>query len=179
MKKLLHVKLLPLFQNMTKKLNLMFVSLLGIGMISRIPGSIASLVTTIFLFFLFHVLKISPDIILIGVIVIFFISLYSVNVFIKNLDDKDPKIIVIDEFIGQSIPICLYEIAHEGTKETDEVLTFYFIMFILFRIFDITKPYPVSYYDKNFKNSFGVIMDDVCAGLYVVGVLVLYMVFTS
>ena len=50
-------------------------------------------------------------------------------------------------------------------------------MFILFRIFDITKPYPVSYYDKNFKNSFGVIMDDVCAGLYVVAVMVLYMVF--
>ena len=52
-------------------------------------------------------------------------------------------------------------------------------MFILFRIFDITKPYPVGYYDKNFKNSFGVIMDDVCAGLYVVAVLVLYMVFSS
>ena len=60
-----------------------------------------------------------------------------------------------------------------------KVLTFYFIMFILFRIFDIVKPYPVSYYDKNFKNSFGVIMDDVAAGLYVVAVLVLYMVFTS
>ena len=48
-----------------------------------------------------------------------------------------------------------------GPKEIDQVLTFYFIMFILFRIFDIVKPYPVSYYDKNFKNSFGVIMDDV------------------
>ena len=95
------------------------------------------------------------------------------------LDNKDPKEVVIDEFIGQSIPICLYEIAHEGTKETNQVLIFYFIMFILFRIFDIVKPYPVSYYDKNFKNSFGVIMDDVCAGLYVVAVLVLYMVITS
>ena len=135
--------------------------------------------TTIFLFFLFHLFKISPNIILVFVIVVFFISLYSVNIYIKNLDDKDPKVIVIDEFIGQSIPICLYEIAHEGPKETSEILTFYFIMFILFRIFDITKPYPVNYYDKNFKNSFGVIMDDVCAGLYVVGVLVLYMVFTS
>ena len=86
---------------------------------------------------------------------------------------------LIDEFIGQSIPICLYEIAHEGTKETSQILTFYFIMFILFRLFDIAKPYPVSYYDKNFKNSFGVIMDDVCAGLYVVAVLVLYMVITT
>ena len=164
---------------MIKNINYLFISLLGIGSLSKIPGSIASLVTTIFLFFIFHFLKISPNIILVFVIIVFFISLYSVNIYIKNLDDKDPKVIVIDEFIGQSIPICLYEIAHEGPKETSEILTFYFIMFILFRIFDITKPYPVNYYDKNFKNSFGVIMDDVCAGLYVVGVLVLYMVFSS
>ena len=67
----------------------------------------------------------------------------------------------------------------EGTKETNQVLTSYFIMFILFRIFDIVKPYPINYYDKNFKNSFGVIMDDVCAGLYVVAVLVLYMVLST
>ena len=56
---------------------------------------------------------------------------------------------------------------HNTPKETDQIFKFYFIMFVLFRIFDITKPFPVSYYDKNFKNSFGVIMDDVCAGLYV------------
>ena len=86
---------------------------------------------------------------------------------------------MVDELIGQSIPICLYEIAHDTTKEASEILTFYFIMFILFRIFDISKPYPVSNYDKNFKNSFGVIMDDVCAGIYVVAVLVLYMVLST
>ena len=164
---------------MINQINFLFVTLFGIGKISKIPGSVASLVTTLFLFFLFHILNIQPNIILISVIIIFFISLYAVNIFIKDLDNKDPKEIVIDEFIGQSIPICLYEIAHEGTKETNQVLTFYFIMFILFRIFDIVKPYPISYYDKNFKNSFGVIMDDVCAGLYVVAVLVLYMVITS
>jgi len=164
---------------MLNKINFLFVTLFGIGKIKKIPGSFASLATTIFLFFLFHILNISLNIVLICVIIIFFISLYAVNIFIKDLDNKDPKEVVIDEFIGQSIPICLYEIAHEGTKETDQVLTYYFIMFILFRIFDIAKPFPVSYYDKNFKNSFGVIMDDVCAGLYVVFVLVLYMVITT
>jgi len=164
---------------MLNKINFLFVTLFGIGKIKKIPGSFASLATTIFLFFLFHILNISLNIVLICVIIIFFISLYAVNIFIKDLDNKDPKEVVIDEFIGQSIPICLYEIAHEGTKETDQVLTYYFIMFLLFRIFDITKPFPVSYYDKNFKNSFGVIMDDVCAGLYVVSVLVLYMVITT
>ncbi len=160
-------------------INFLFVTMFGIGKLKKIPGSYASLVTTIFLFFLFHILNFSPNIVLIAIIIVFFISLFAVSIFIKNLDNKDPKEVVIDEFIGQSIPICLYEIAHEGTKETSKVLTFYFIMFILFRIFDIAKPYPVSYYDKSFKNSFGVIMDDVCAGLYVVAVLVLYMVFTS
>ena len=157
----------------------LFVTLFGIGKISKIPGSIASLVTTIFLFILFHILNVSPNLVLISIVITFFISLYAVNIFVKDLDNKDPKEVVIDEFIGQSIPICLYEIAHEGTRETNQLLTFYFIIFILFRIFDIAKPYPVSYYDKNFKNSFGVIMDDVCAGLYVVAVLVFYMVITS
>ena len=164
---------------MINQINFLFVTLFGIGKLKKIPGSYASLATTIFLFFLFHILNVPPNIILISGIIIFFISLYSVNIFIKYLKNKDPKEVVIDEFIGQSIPICLYEVAHEGLKETSQVLIFYFIMFILFRIFDITKPYPVSYYDKNFKNSFGVIMDDVCAGLYVVVVLVLYMVITS
>ena len=116
--------------------------------------------------------------VLFSIIVIFFISLYAVSIFIKDLPNKDPKEIVIDEFIGQSIPICLYEVAHDMQKETGQVLKLYFIMFILFRIFDIAKPFPVSYYDKNFKNSFGIIMDDVCAGLYVVLALVLYMVIT-
>ena len=161
------------------KLNFLFVTLFGIGKLKNIPGSYASLATTIFLFFLFHILNISPNIVLIGVIIVFFISLYTVNIFIKDLDNKDPKEIVIDEFIGQSIPICLYEIAHEGRTEISQILIFYFIMFILFRIFDIAKPYPVSYYDRNFKNSFGVIMDDVVDLLYVVGVLVLYMVLSS
>ena len=164
---------------MNNKINYLFVTLFGIGKIKKIPGSVASLFTTIFLFFLFHTLNISPNIVLFSIIVIFFISLYTVNIFIKDLDNKDPKEVVIDEFIGQSIPICLYEIAHEGSRETVKILTFYFIMFILFRVFDIVKPYPVSYYDKNFKNSFGVIMDDVAAGLYVVAVLVLYMVITT
>ena len=164
---------------MINKVNFLFVTMFGIGKIKKIPGSIASLATTLFLFFLFHVLSASPNIVLIFIMIIFLISLYSVNIFIKNLENKDPKEVVIDEFIGQSIPICLYEIAHEGTKETNQVLTYYFVMFILFRIFDITKPFPASYYEKNFKNSLGVIMDDVCAGLYVVAVLVLYMVITS
>ena len=162
---------------MLNKINFLFVTLFGIGKIKMLPGSFASLATALFLFFLFHILNVSPNMILFSIIIIFFISLYAVSIFIKNLPNKDPKEIVIDEFIGQSIPICLYEVAHDMPKNND-TLKFYLIMFVLFRFFDIVKPFPVSYYDKNFKNSFGVIMDDVCAGLYVVVILVLYMVIT-
>ena len=151
----------------------------GIGKLPKIPGSYASLITVIFLYILFHILLVPADIFLFFLVAIFIISLVAVNLFVKDLSNKDPKEVVIDEFIGQSIPICLYEIAHSEPTSPSRVLTFYFIMFILFRIFDIAKPYPVSYYDKNFKNSFGVIMDDVCAGLYVVAILVFYMIITS
>ena len=151
----------------------------GIGKLPKIPGSYASLFTVIFLYLLFNIFSFRADIFLFFLVLVFFISLFSINLFVKDLTNKDPKEVVIDEFIGQSIPICLYEIAHSEPTNPSRVLTFYFIMFILFRIFDITKPYPVSYYDKNFKNSFGVIMDDVCAGLYVVAILVFYMIITT
>ena len=154
----------------------MFVSMFGIGSISKIPGSIASLTTVLFLLLLFHYLKVSASTFLIFLVIIFIISIFSINEFIKDKDNKDPKEVVIDEFIGQSIPICLYEIGHPNTNSFVETLTVYFIIFILFRVFDITKPYPVSYYDKNFKNGFGVVMDDICAGLYVVAILVTYMI---
>ena len=163
---------------MLNKVNFLFVSLFGIGKIKKIPGTFASLATTLFLFFLFHILKVSPNIFLFAIIIIFFISLYAASIYIKDLSNKDPKEVVIDEFIGQSIPLCLYEVLHDMPKDPDDALKLYLIIFLLFRFFDITKPFPANYYDKNFKNSFGVIMDDVCAGLYVVLVLVLYMIIT-
>ena len=85
----------------------------------------------------------------------------------------------MDEFIGQSIPIYLFEISHGTVKETQEAVLFYLYIFILFRFFDIKKPFPVSYFDKKFKNSFGVIIDDVVAGLYVVLTLIIFMVIKS
>ena len=97
----------------------------------------------------------------------------------KNSENKDPGEIVIDEFIGQSIPIYLYEVSHGTDKQPSEALVFYGICFVLFRYFDIMKPFPVSYFDKKHKNSFGVIMDDVCAGFYVVLSLICFMILKS
>ena len=164
---------------MFKIINANFVTLFGIGKLPKIPGSYASLATVIFLYSLFHIFGFKANIFLFILVGVFIVSIFAINFYIKDKKNKDPKEIVIDEFIGQSIPICLYEIAHSEIINQTNVITFYFIIFILFRIFDVSKPYPVNYYDKNFKNGFGVIMDDICAGLYVVGILVLYMIVTT
>jgi phosphatidylglycerophosphatase A len=164
---------------MIKTFNSLFVTMLGLGKIKFIPGTLGSLVTTIILYCLFHTLNLLPITILIVLIIIFVYSFYAVSSHIENNENKDPGEIIIDEFLGQSIPIYLYEISHGTAKDADEAIVYYFVFFILFRYFDIMKPFPVSFFDKNFKNSFGVIMDDVCAGFYVVLTLVCFMIIKS
>ena len=151
----------------------------GLGKIKFMPGTFGSLATTILLFYLFHSLNISSNIILIGWIIIFIYSFYAISSHTRNDKNKDPGEIIIDEFLGQSIPIYLYEISHGITKESNEAIIYYGLFFILFRYFDIMKPFPVSFFDRNFKNSFGVIFDDICAGLYVVLTLVCFMILKS
>ena len=164
---------------MIKTLNYLFVTCFGIGSFRFAPGTITSLITTIFLYSLFHIINLSDAVILIILLIVFIYSFYAVSEYIKYNDNKDPKEVVVDEFIGQSIPIYLYEISHGTVKDSQEAVLFYLYIFILFRYFDIKKPFPVSFFDKKFKNSFGVIIDDVVAGLYVVITLIIFMVIKS
>ena len=160
---------------MIKNLNTLFVTMFYLGKVKLIPGTLTSFATIIVLYYFFHIFNISSNYILIILIIIFLLSFLAVSIHIKNKENKDPEEIVIDEFIGQSIPIYLYEISHGTEKTTDQALIFYGVCFLLFRFFDIIKPFPVSFFDKNYKNSFGVIMDDVCAGFYVVISLICFM----
>ena len=164
---------------MIKTFNYLFVTCFGIGSFKFAPGTITSLITTVFLYSLFHIINLPNIAILIILLIVFIYSFYAVSEYIKYNENKDPKEVVVDEFIGQSIPIYLYEIAHGSSKDSKEAILFYLYIFILFRYFDIKKPFPVSYFDKKFKNSFGVIIDDVVAGLYVVLTLIIFMVIKS
>jgi len=164
---------------MIKNLNFLFVTFFGIGTMRYAPGTITSLITTVLLFSLFHILHLPNTFILITLTAIFFYAFLAVANYIKDKPNKDPKEIVIDEVIGQSIPIYLYEVAHGSTKEFYESILFYIYIFILFRFFDIKKPFPINFFDRKFKNSFGVIMDDVIAGFYVVLTLIIFMIIKS
>ena len=167
------------FLIMIKKFNSIFVTMFSLGRIGFLPGTFGSLATVIFLFVCFHILNISSNIILIILVITFAYSFIAIKNYTKNNENKDPGEIIIDEFIGQAIPIYLYEISHGTEKTMDQALIIYTVCFILFRFFDILKPFPVSYFDRKHKNSFGVVMDDVCAGLYVVLSLICFMILKS
>jgi phosphatidylglycerophosphatase A len=120
-----------------------------------IPGTMGSLITIIIYYLFYNYLNTSFFIFFI--ITIFFYSFYFLNKTLNQFfSSSDPKEIVIDEFIGQSIPLLICE------------NNFFLIIlsFLLFRLFDISKPWPASYFDLKIKNATGVIMDDIIAGLY-------------
>tara|TARA_A100001011_G_scaffold110749_1_gene117313 strand:- start:206 stop:709 length:504 start_codon:yes stop_codon:yes gene_type:complete len=164
---------------MIKNINYLFVTFFGIGTFRYAPGTITSLITTVLLYSFFYIINLSNNIILFFLLLIFIYSFYAVADYIKENENKDPNEVVIDEVIGQSIPIYLYEISHGIEKDPQEAILFYIYIFVLFRFFDIKKPFPINVLDKKFKNTFGVIFDDVIAGLYVVLTLVIFMVIKS
>jgi len=128
--------------------------LFGIGFLP-IPGTIGSLFTIVIYYLFNNYLNIIFYIVFI--IFVFFYSLFFLNNTLnKSFSSSDPKEIVIDEFIGQSIPLLIC-----GNNFFLIILSF-----LLFRLFDITKPWPASYFDLKIKNATGVIMDDIIAGLY-------------
>ncbi len=75
--------------------------------------------------------------------------------------DQDPREIVIDEIIGQMIAIFVIKIAN--VEISWKILV---MLFLMFRFFDIIKPWPISLIDQNMKNTAGIILDDVVAGVF-------------
>ena len=141
------------------------ITMFGIGKISKIPGTIASFVTCLFYFFCI-ILNVNIIFLLITFFIILILSIIFINKYSSNFTEIDAKEIVIDEFLGQSIPIFL--LYHPIQKNDPESAWLYLlIFFILFRFFDILKPFPINLVDKKMKNAFGVVLDDLLAGIYV------------
>ena len=146
---------------MMNKFGLSLLTMFGIGHIKYAPGTIASFITCLIYYFLFSI-----DVNFYYFFLIFLILLiYSIILIDKlshHFKEKDPKEIVIDEFFGQSIPLVLMSgyIISSG-----EVYPF-FLAFILFRFFDIYKPFPINIVDQKMKNGLGVMLDDIIAGIY-------------
>ena len=148
-----------------------FISTLGYcGYFPKAPGTFGSLVSIPIIFIICYYFGFIG--LFLTIIISFIIALLAVKK-VLMYTKHDPSFVVIDEFIGQAVTFLL--IANK-LKYFNGII-FYILGFILFRIFDITKPFPVSYADKKINNAFGVILDDVFAGLYAAIILYLLKYF--
>ena len=150
-----------------KKINLLISTFFGYGYLTKIPGTITSLVTTIFIYVAYEYLGYTDlKFSIIFFLLLFFYSFYAVKDSESEFKNKDPRQIVIDEVLGQAMPLIFLLYLNQNNQLGLQIEIYYFLSFLSFRFFDIIKPFPVSFFDKNFKNYFGIIMDDIMAGLY-------------
>ena len=148
----------------------------GIGYSKYAPGTVASFITSLIFIFFFN-FKINILYLILAICFIFIYSVFAIDISSKYFDEVDSKEIVIDELIGQSIPILtIYNFLEKNNINDFILLTI--IAFVLFRLFDIVKPYPIYKIDKEIKNGFGVMLDDVVAGVFSAIFLLIIILFT-
>lgn len=132
------------------KFFLFFVTCGYIGYIPYIPGTIASIIACLILY-LFPFKSLIVQI----MFLIFFIPFAIICINKFNFEGKDPRYIVLDEFVGMFITMAGHK------THIINLLT----GFILFRFFDIVKPYPIHYVER-YKKGYGIVADDVIAGVF-------------
>ncbi len=113
---------------------------------------------------------------IIATLILFIIGIYFSAIYIKNSDKKDPKEVVIDEVVGQMLVIifCSFsealvqssKLSYQIPARYIDILFLFLFPFVLFRLFDILKPWPINWCDKNITGAFGIMFDDIVAGIF-------------
>ena len=158
---------------MMNKFNLFFITFFKIGKIKFAPGTIASFITC--LLFLLFINFFNIVILLFCTLLIALYSFIAINNSFDSFDSNDPQEIVIDEVVGQMLPLLsipIYETLYVAPKEY-----YCFVAFVLFRLFDIWKPFPINYIDINTEGALGIMLDDILAGIYTIIILIIIFFF--
>ena len=170
---------------MIDKFGKAILTMFGVGYFKYAPGTAASFLACIIFYLLysssFYIGKGAAVIVCILLIILVY-SIIIIDKLSYLFKKKDPEEIVVDEFIGQSIPLTPYFFHRFFSIE--EFFFFFgwpflgwtIISFILFRFFDIVKPFPINIVDKKMKNGLGVMLDDIIAGIY--SAITIYIFYT-
>ena len=126
----------------------------GCGFIKLAPGTIGSIAAVPLAWVLAELGGILTLIIV--TTVLFLIGIWAAHTYVLRVQDEDPPQVVIDEVVGQCLTLLVVPVD----------VIYYLIGFVLFRLFDIIKPWPVNWADKNIKGGLGIMLDDVLAGIY-------------
>ena len=149
-----------------------FVSIFYIGYIRYAPGTWGSLASLGIIFFLFNIINIPLSILIILFVFLFFLSNYLINYFSSITNSHDSKHIVIDEFLGIFVIFLFYDVIFIYNDYITCLL-----IFVCFRIFDVFKIFPANYFDKQLHSGYGVILDDIIAGMYTILTMIIINVF--
>jgi phosphatidylglycerophosphatase A len=137
---------------MSDRLAKLISTLFSLGYSKYFPGTLGS--AAAIPFGLIIIIFLGTNFLIFLIFLLFIISYFAVNIYIRDNKSKDPKEVIIDEFIGQLIVLIFVPLSIKGI----------ILGFIIFRFFDISKIYPVSRAEK-LEGSLGVLADDIVAGI--------------
>ncbi|MFL2707540.1 MAG: phosphatidylglycerophosphatase A [Gammaproteobacteria bacterium] len=130
----------------------------GLGLFPIAPGTLGSIVSWVIFIILSHHINMT-----FLTIAFIFLAIFICEQASKDLVEKDHKSIVLDELVG--IWVAMIPVLYISSTQQERI-AYAVIALILFRFFDILKPFPISYFDKRFKNGFGIVIDDIVAGIF-------------
>ena len=167
---------------MIDKFGLSILTMFGVGYFKYAPGTTASFITCLIYYILWlsdFSLHSNKIYLVFFLIITLFYSIIIIDKLSHLFKKKDPGEIVVDEFVGQSIPLMSFIFSADTFvpigEKTDNLIIFILLSFVLFRLFDIVKPFPINIVDKKMKNGVGVMLDDIIAGIY--STIVIYIIY--
>jgi phosphatidylglycerophosphatase A len=103
----------------------------------------------------FVLLRPALDVLFLMILVALAAGVWACNHVVKEMQAEDPSRLVIDEVVGMWITLL----------PAPRLWTWWLAAFVLFRLFDIFKPFPIFIIDRRVKGGWGVMLDDVAAGI--------------
>ena len=156
---------------MNSKIANIIATYLGCGLSKFAPGTMGSLGTLPLAYFLIYFGGFYS--LLLVAVILFFVGAKATDIVIKESGNEDPSKVVIDETVGQLLTFSIVAFLAPDMLTGLSSILFYICGFAFFRFFDIFKMGPVKYADTKIKNAYGVMLDDVFAGLFAAVVLLL------
>ena len=153
-----------------------FVTIFCIGYIKFAPGTLGSICGVLTFFYLYNFFSVNPTYLFFLISFIFISGWYFVYTYIQKNKIHDPSEIIIDEFLGQLISLTPLLYLRNFKLNLDHFIELLIFAFLLFRFFDIIKPWPINIIDRS-RSSLSIIMDDMVAGFLSAIILFIYLLW--
>ena len=152
-----------------------FVTIFGIGFSKFAPGTLGSFFGVLFFYFFYNFFSKNHILFFLFIFSIFLLSWYSIYVYVLKNRAHDPSEIIIDEFLGQLISLSPILFVNGLKLDKINFCVLMLLSFLLFRFFDILKPWPIYIVDKS-RTSLSILLDDVIAGLFASTIIIIYLI---